>query len=91
MAKPFFARTCRPSALEDYYSDPRSRIHQPSAELFEVFDRLLLLRKGGQTVYFGDLGHHCHTLIGYFERNGARKCGPEENPLVPSIVYSCSM
>ncbi|KAI0074337.1 hypothetical protein K474DRAFT_1648129 [Panus rudis PR-1116 ss-1] len=55
-------------------------IHQPSAELFEVFDRLLLLQPGGQTVYFGDLGYHCETLINYFERNGARKCGPEENP-----------
>ncbi|KAG6330183.1 hypothetical protein ID866_8906, partial [Astraeus odoratus] len=31
-------------------------IHQPSGELFQMFDRLLLLRKGGQTVYFGDLG-----------------------------------
>ena len=56
------------------------RIHQPSAELFETFDRLLLLRKGGQTVYFGDLGQHCSTLIDYFQRNGARKCTPEENP-----------
>ena len=27
-------------------------IHQPSAELFQVFDRLLLLPKGGQTIYF---------------------------------------
>ena len=56
------------------------RIHQPSAELFGVFDRLLLLRPGGQTVYFGDLGHHCETLINYFQKNGARHCEPEENP-----------
>ncbi|KAF8638207.1 hypothetical protein AX16_010553 [Volvariella volvacea WC 439] len=55
-------------------------IHQPSAELFQVFDRLLLLRKGGQTVYFGDVGHNAHTVIDYFERNGGRRCLPEENP-----------
>ncbi|KIP01968.1 hypothetical protein PHLGIDRAFT_130987 [Phlebiopsis gigantea 11061_1 CR5-6] len=55
-------------------------IHQPSAELFQVFDRLLLLRKGGQTVYFGDIGPNSHTMIDYFERNGAAKCGPLENP-----------
>lgn len=28
-------------------------IHQPSAMLFSRFDRLLLLRPGGKTVYFG--------------------------------------
>lgn len=28
-------------------------IHQPNAALFENFDRLLLLQRGGQTVYFG--------------------------------------
>ncbi|KAF8638204.1 hypothetical protein AX16_010550 [Volvariella volvacea WC 439] len=55
-------------------------IHQPSAELFQVFDRLLLLRKGGQTVYFGDIGHNAQSLIDYFERNGGRKCLPAENP-----------
>lgn len=55
-------------------------IHQPSAELFQVFDRLLLLKKGGQTVYFGDLGPNSATLINYFERNGSRSCTPEENP-----------
>ncbi|KAG6860184.1 hypothetical protein C0995_014729 [Termitomyces sp. Mi166 len=45
-----------------------------------VFDRMLLLRKGGQTVYFGDLGKNATTLINYFERNGSRPCLPEENP-----------
>ncbi|KZP27013.1 pleiotropic drug resistance ABC transporter [Athelia psychrophila] len=55
-------------------------IHQPSAELFQVFDRLLLLRRGGQTVYFGDLGENSSTLIRYFEENKARPCQPEENP-----------
>ncbi|KAI9065216.1 pleiotropic drug resistance ABC transporter [Trametes sanguinea] len=55
-------------------------IHQPSAELFQVFDRLLLLRKGGQTVYFGDIGPRATTLIDYFERNGGRKCDDAENP-----------
>ncbi|KAI0076391.1 pleiotropic drug resistance ABC transporter [Panus rudis PR-1116 ss-1] len=55
-------------------------IHQPSAELFGIFDRLLLLRRGGQTVYFGDLGHQARTLINYFQRNGARECLPDENP-----------
>lgn len=48
----------------------------------QVFDRLLLLRKGGQTVYFGDLGHHASTLLEYLENNGSRKCLPEENPYV---------
>ena len=55
-------------------------IHQPSAELFQVFDRLLLLQKGGQTVYFGDVGPGSKSIIGYFERNGARKCAEEDNP-----------
>jgi len=41
---------------------------------------MLLLRKGGQTVYAGDIGHNATTLIKYFERNGARTCLPHENP-----------
>jgi len=55
-------------------------IHQPSATLFESFDRLLLLKKGGQTVYFGDIGPNSKTLLSYFERNGARHCESFENP-----------
>jgi ATP-binding cassette, subfamily G (WHITE), member 2, PDR len=55
-------------------------IHQPSAILFQEFDRLLFLAMGGKTVYFGDIGEKSKTLSSYFERNGARPCGAEENP-----------
>ncbi|KAL3448042.1 ABC-2 type transporter-domain-containing protein, partial [Aspergillus insuetus] len=54
-------------------------IHQPSALLFDQFDRLLLLAPGGKTVYFGDLGTNSRTLIEYLERNGAPMCPPEAN------------
>ena len=55
-------------------------IHQPSAILLKEFDRLLFLAKGGRTVYFGDLGENCNTLINYFESHGAAPCPKEANP-----------
>ena len=55
-------------------------IHQPSAILFQEFDRLLFLAKGGKTVYFGEVGEGSRILTSYFERNGARPCGSDENP-----------
>lgn len=55
-------------------------IHQPSGELFQLFDKLLLLRKGGQTVYFGDIGDKSSTMLKYFERNGAPPCDEDANP-----------
>lgn len=55
-------------------------IHQPSAMLFQRFDRLLFLAKGGRTVYFGEIGQNSKTLTNYFERNGAPKCPSEANP-----------
>ncbi|KAG7388128.1 hypothetical protein PHYPSEUDO_013088 [Phytophthora pseudosyringae] len=42
-------------------------IHQPSAEVFYLFDSLLLLKRGGETVFYGDLGRDCCHLIEYFE------------------------
>ncbi|ROV87435.1 hypothetical protein VSDG_09837 [Cytospora chrysosperma] len=54
-------------------------IHQPSAPLLALFDRLLLLREGNP-LYFGGLGQEFSTLIQYFERYGVRKCLPHENP-----------
>lgn len=55
-------------------------IHQPSAILFQRFDRLLFLAKGGRTVYFGPIGPSSSTLVSYFERNGAKPCPTQENP-----------
>ncbi|CCF44605.1 multidrug resistance protein CDR1 [Colletotrichum higginsianum] len=55
-------------------------IHQPSAMLFQRFDRLLLLASGGRTVYFGEIGQGSRTLIDYFVRNGAPACPPGANP-----------
>ena len=55
-------------------------IHQPSALLFQEFDRLLFLAKGGRTVYFGDIGKNASKLIKYFESNGAPKCPADANP-----------
>jgi ABC-type multidrug transport system ATPase subunit len=54
-------------------------IHQPSAQLFAQFDKLLLLASGGKTVYFGDIGAEAKTIKEYFGRYGA-PCPPEANP-----------
>lgn len=54
-------------------------IHQPNDSLFEQFDRLLLLQRGGRTVYFGEIGKDACVLRDYFKRNGA-ECPPRHNP-----------
>ncbi|KAI1611046.1 ABC multidrug transporter [Exophiala viscosa] len=55
-------------------------IHQPSAILFQEFDRLLFLMKGGKTIYFGDIGPNSRTMLDYFEGNGAPQCEDDANP-----------
>ncbi|KAL5615982.1 hypothetical protein FOBRF1_004730 [Fusarium oxysporum] len=55
-------------------------IHQPSAILFQRFDRLLLLAKGGKTVYFGDIGKNSYILTDYFVRNGGPPLPLDANP-----------
>ncbi|XP_052143846.1 ABC transporter G family member 40 isoform X1 [Oryza glaberrima] len=42
-------------------------IHQPSIDIFESFDELLLLKRGGRVIYAGELGDHSHKLVEYFE------------------------
>ena len=54
-------------------------IHQPSSLLFESFDRLLLLERGGETVYFGEIGQDSAVIREYFGRHGAY-CPSNVNP-----------
>lgn len=42
-------------------------IHQPSIDIFESFDEMLLMKRGGQVVYMGPLGRNSETLIKYFD------------------------
>ncbi|POM65844.1 ABC Superfamily [Phytophthora palmivora] len=56
-------------------------IHQPSSEVFSFFDSLLLLRRGGRMVYFGELGKDSSNLINYFEAApGVKPIEPGYNP-----------
>ncbi|CEI98981.1 hypothetical protein RMCBS344292_13076 [Rhizopus microsporus] len=55
-------------------------IHQPSSILFEHFDHLLLLVRGGRTAYYGEIGKDARTMIDYFESNGGPICSPDANP-----------
>ena len=45
-----------------------------------MFDDLLLLKKGGRVVYFGELGERGTALTKYFEDRGARPIERGENP-----------
>ncbi|KAJ3673148.1 hypothetical protein LUZ60_006522 [Juncus effusus] len=56
-------------------------IHQPSIDIFESFDELLLMKRGGQVIYAGELGHHSHKLIEYFQTiPGVPKIREDHNP-----------
>jgi len=55
-------------------------IHQPSSAVFAMFDDLLLLKKGGTLVFFGDLGKHSINLTSYFETAGSEPIQYGQNP-----------
>ncbi|KAI3786042.1 hypothetical protein L1987_45169 [Smallanthus sonchifolius] len=56
-------------------------IHQPSIDIFEAFDELFLMKRGGQELYVGPVGRHSCDLIEYFEAiNGVSKIKDGYNP-----------
>ncbi|GJN05636.1 hypothetical protein PR202_ga23283 [Eleusine coracana subsp. coracana] len=42
-------------------------IHQPSIDIFESFDELLFMKRGGQLIYAGPLGSKSRNLVEFFE------------------------
>nr|XP_043614363.1 ABC transporter G family member 35-like [Erigeron canadensis] len=56
-------------------------IHQPSIDIFESFDELLLLKRGGEVIYAGPLGRNSRHIIDYFEKiPGVPKIPEKYNP-----------
>lgn len=56
-------------------------IHQPSIDIFEAFDELFLMKRGGEEIYVGPLGHQSCELIEYFEGiQQVSKIKPGYNP-----------
>ncbi|OAY36808.1 pleiotropic drug resistance protein 1 isoform X2 [Manihot esculenta] len=56
-------------------------IHQPSIDIFEAFDELFLLKRGGHEIYVGPLGRYSCHLIKYFEGiEGVNKIKDGYNP-----------
>ncbi|GJU32952.1 pleiotropic drug resistance protein 1-like protein [Tanacetum coccineum] len=56
-------------------------IHQPSIDIFEAFDELFLMKRGGQELYVEPVGHNSFELIKYFEDiHGVSKIKDGYNP-----------
>ncbi|KAI9036665.1 ABC drug exporter AtrF [Aspergillus affinis] len=53
-------------------------IHQPSSMLIQQFDMILALNPGGNTFYFGPVGHEGRDVIKYFADRGV-VCPPTKN------------
>ncbi|CEJ59479.1 Putative ABC drug exporter AtrF [Penicillium brasilianum] len=53
-------------------------IHQPSSMLIQQFDMILALNPGGNTFYFGPVGHDGAAVIKYFAERGF-VCPPSKN------------
>ncbi|KAL6342007.1 hypothetical protein AAG906_038253 [Vitis piasezkii] len=66
-------------------------IHQPSIDIFEAFDELLLMKRGGQVIYTGPLGHQSHMIVEYLESvPGVTKIKEGYNPATRMLEVSTS-
>ena len=55
-------------------------IHQPSRKMFESFDDLLMLAKGGKVAYCGELGANSEKLLVYFSSLSGEEPPSSVNP-----------
>ncbi|KAL5700652.1 drug-responsive transcription factor pdr3 [Ranunculus cassubicifolius] len=56
-------------------------IHQPSIDIFEAFDELILMKTGGRIIYSGPLGQHSSRVIEYFGGiSGVQRIKDNYNP-----------
>lgn len=56
-------------------------IHQPSIDIFESFDELLFMKRGGELIYAGPLGSNSCKLVEFFEAvEGVPKIKAGYNP-----------
>jgi energy-coupling factor transporter ATP-binding protein EcfA2 len=66
-------------------------VHQPREEVFNAFDRLLLLSAGGQTVFAGKRD----MMVPYFQHLGFQfdsTANPADQVLVrPALLFCCSL
>ncbi|KAG2590008.1 hypothetical protein PVAP13_5NG316444 [Panicum virgatum] len=66
-------------------------IHQPSIDIFEAFDELFLMKRGGEEIYVGPVGQNSSKLIEYFERiEGVSKIKDGYNPATWMLEVSSS-
>lgn len=66
-------------------------IHQPSIDIFEAFDELFLMKRGGEEIYVGPVGQNSANLIEYFEGiDGISKIKDGYNPATWMLEVSSS-
>ncbi|KAL8118570.1 pleiotropic drug resistance protein 1-like [Apium graveolens] len=66
-------------------------IHQPSIDIFEAFDELFLMKRGGMELYVGPVGRDSCELIKYFEDiEGVSKIQDGYNPATWMLEVTAS-
>ncbi|XP_058750844.1 ABC transporter G family member 32-like [Vicia villosa] len=67
-------------------------IHQPSIDIFESFDELLFMKRGGELIYAGPLGPKSSELVTYFEAiEGVPKIRSGYNPATWMLEVTSSV
>ena len=55
-------------------------LQQPAAEIFYRFDQLLLLKRGGDVVYFGSVENRAAPMVEYFQNITGTPLPTKVNP-----------